>query len=490
MGSRPRRPAPRILIVGSGFAGLGLAIGLVRAGIRSFEILEKAEGIGGTWRDNVYPGAACDSPSFAYCFSFEQKRDWSRKWARQPEILAYLEHCATKYGLWPHIHLGTEVTEARFDEGASLWRVRSADGEERQAEILVSGVGQLNRPSIPPLPGLEDFAGPWLHSARWRRDVPLDDREVAVIGNAASAIQFVPKIAPRVGRLHLFQRTPNWMLPQNDRPYSEAEKERFRRHPWLAVLYRWWIWLSFELRWPIFRKNRFLSRRVEGYARRHMEAQVPDPALREVLVPDYPIGGKRILISDHYYPTLERPNVELVTTRIERIVPDGVRTRDGALHPAEVLILATGFETTRFLAPMKIQGRNGRWLQDAWEDGAEAYLGMTVAGFPNFFTMYGPNTNLGHNSIVFMIECQIRYILDCLRQMRERGLQWIDVRPEAQSAYNARLQERLAQTAWADTERSWYKNAAGRITNNWAGSTVEYWWRTRRADLGAYQTHP
>jgi cation diffusion facilitator CzcD-associated flavoprotein CzcO len=478
---------PRIVIIGSGFGGLCMAIQLKRAGIESFTILEKASGVGGTWRDNTYPGAACDSPSFLYCFSFEQKTDWSRKWAPQPEILAYIEHCARKYDLLRHIRFDTEVAAARFDAAANVWRLRTAAGETIEADVLVSGVGQLNRPSVPHLPGLDRFRGVAFHSARWNHDVPLAGRNVAVIGNAASAIQFVPEIAPRVKGLTIYQRSANWMLPKHDRPYRESEKRRFARHPLLTRLYRWWLWLTYEVRFPAFRQNRFLSRALAGAASKSMQAQVADPALRRVLVPDYPVGGKRILISDDYYATLGRENVELVTAPIERVTEDGVATRDGRTRPADVVILATGFESTSFLVPMRIEGPDGRALEEVWKDGAEAYLGLSVAGFPNFFMLYGPNTNLGHNSIIFMLECQVHYVMECLRALTARDLAAIDLRSEVQRAYNAELTRMLDQSVWAKTGKSWYKRADGRITNNWSGTTIAYWWRTRTIDLGLYR---
>ena len=477
---------PRIAIIGSGFSGLCLGMRLQNAGIGSFTIFEKSDRLGGTWRDNTYPGAACDSPSFAYCFSFEQKTDWSRKWAPQEEILDYVRHCAGKYGLLPQTHFETEITSARFDADAGVWQLRSSDGEEFAAEILVSGVGQLNRPFVPEIPGLARFRGECFHSARWNHDVDPKGRNVAVIGNAASAIQFVPQIAPQAKQLYILQRSANWMLPKLDREYSEREKRRFTRHPLLARLYRWWIWLSFELRYPIFRRNRFLSTRLERLAERSMRAVVTDPRLQDVLVPDYPIGGKRILISDDYYPTLNRDDVEVVTGGVDHLTDDAVVTRDGRTLPVDVVILATGFESTSFLAPMAIAGLDRRSLESEWKEGAQAYLGMSVAGFPNFFMMYGPNTNLGHNSIIFMIECQARYVVDCVEQLVARNLKYLDLRRDVMAAYNARLQEELGRTVWAATGKSWYKTEDGRITNNWSGTTTRYWWRTRRADLSCY----
>lgn len=476
----------RVVIIGSGFGGLCMAIQLKLAGVHSFTVLEKADRLGGTWRDNTYPGAACDSPSFVYCYSFEQKADWSRMWAEQAEILAYMEHCARKYDLLPHIRFGTEVASARFDADAGAWRLRTVAGESIEAEVMVSAVGQLNRPSTPDLPGLETFQGTSFHSARWRHDVALEGKTVAVIGNAASAIQFIPQIAPRVKRLHVFQRSANWMIAKNDRPYSAREKRLFTRFPLLARLYRWSIWAAFESRFPIFRQNKFMSRRLTRLAEEGMREVVPDPALQKILVPDYPIGGKRILISDDYYQTLCREHVEVVTSPIARVTAEAIVTRDGRTRPVDVVIVATGFESTSFLAPMRIEGPGGRVLDEAWRNGAEAYLGMTVSGFPNFFMLYGPNTNLGHNSILFMLECQVRYVMSCLATLRTRDLAWMDVRPEVMREYNERLQALLGERVWARTGKSWYKRADGRITNNWSSSTVAYWWRTRRVDPRAF----
>jgi cation diffusion facilitator CzcD-associated flavoprotein CzcO len=476
----------RIVIIGSGFSGICLGIQLKQAGIETFTIFEKSDRVGGTWRENTYPGAACDTPAFSYCFSFEQKTDWSRKWAPQPEILGYIEHCVRKYGLEPHIRLGSEIESARFDEDESVWRIRTTAGKELVADVMVSAVGQLNRPSVPDLPGLRDFRGPCFHSARWDHALDLAGKQVAVVGNAASAIQFVPQIAREAARLRIFQRSSNWMLPRLDRAYSQKEKRRFARFPLLAKLYRWWIWLQHEIRFPAFRRNAFVSQRLARMAEQSMRDQISSPGLRRALVPDYPVGGKRILISDDYYPTLERDDVELVTSAIDRLREDAIVTRDGTVHPADVVILATGFESTAFLAPMTIDGLGGRCLSDEWKEGARAYLGLTVSGFPNFFMMYGPNTNLGHNSIIFMIECQTRYIVDCVRQIFDRRIDSIDLRADVMESYNAKLQQELARTVWSATGKSWYKTSDGKITNNWSGTTARYWWKTRRADLRLY----
>jgi cation diffusion facilitator CzcD-associated flavoprotein CzcO len=481
---------PRIAIIGSGFSGLCLAIQLKKAGRESFTIFEKADRLGGTWRDNTYPGAACDVPAFSYCFSFEQKTDWSRKWSPQAEIRDYLDHCARKYDVLRHIRFGTEITGARFNEREGVWHLRTAAGEEIAAEVLVSAVGQLNRPLIPDLPGMDRFRCQRFHSARWRHDYDLAGKRVAVIGNAASAIQFVPQIAPKVGHLSIFQRSANWMLPRGDRAYRAWEKWCFTHVPLLARLYRWKLWAQLELRFPLFRGNRFLAWAVRRLAEKNLRDLVVDPRLWPVLLPDYPIGGKRILISDDYYQTFARRNVELVTSGIDHLTENAIVTRDGVERAVDAVILATGFQSTAFLAPMHVEGLGGRSLADEWADGARAYRGMTVAGFPNFFMMYGPNTNLGHNSIIFMIESQTRYILGGIRTLVARDLTYLDVEPEAMRVYNERVQAELAHTVWAATGKSWYKTEAGRITNNWSGSTLRYWWSTRRFDREHYRAQP
>lgn len=479
---------PRIAIIGSGFGGLCLGIRLKQAGIHSFTLYEKAERLGGTWRDNSYPGAACDVQSFSYCFSFEQKTDWSRKWAPHDEILAYMEHCAEKYGLGPHLRFGVEIAAARFDAEAALWRIRTTTGEELEAEVLISAVGQLNRPYLPEIPGLADFRGERFHSARWKHAYDLAGKRVGVIGNAASAIQFIPQIAKQVEKLSVFQRSANWMMPRGDRPYTEREKQRFARHPWLAKLYRWWIWAKLDVRYPlVFHADSWAGRRMAQLAEEQIRSIITDPELQEALIPDYPVGARRILISDDYYQALERENVEVVTAGIERVVENGIVSRDGETRELDAIVLATGFESTKFLAPMEIHGLEGRSLQKEWEEGAQAYLGITVPGFPNFFMTYGPNTNLGHNSIVFMIECQAGYILQCIERVRRGDVAALDLRPEVLSEWSAKVQRELRGTVWAQTDHSWYKNQAGRITNNWSGTTTRYWWQTRKPDFGAYR---
>ena len=481
-----------VAIVGSGFAGLCMAIRLRKAGIDDFVLFEKAGRVGGTWRDNTYPGLECDIPAMFYSFSFELKTDWSRKYPPQPEILAYLDHCADKYGVRPHIRFNCEVSEARFDEDDGRWDIRTADGGRVRARVLVSGTGQLNRPSIPDLPGIDRFRGHSFHSARWDHDHDLTGKRVAVVGNAASAVQFIPEIAPQVERLTVFARSAQWLLRQNGRSYTDFEKGLFTRFPFIVRLLRGWLWLKHEMRWPVFaRGGTRIGRLFEWLAVRDMRKRVPDPGLQAKLIPDYPVGCKRVLLSDHYYEALQRDNVELVDSRVSEVTPDGVVSADGREREADTIIYATGFKSTEFLTPMTVNGKGGRSLNDEeWSSGAHAYLGVTVPGFPNFFMLYGPNTNLGHNSIVFMIERQVDYVMQCLAAMHERGLKALSLREDAMQRWQEECQASLGTTVWATGCNSWYKTEDGKITNNWPYSTITYWWRMRRPALADYHQVP
>ena len=483
-----RGATPRILIIGSGFGGLGLAIRLRRAGIESFTILEQSDTLGGTWRDNCYPGAACDVPSILYCLSFDQKTDWTRKWSSQPEIRTYMNECAERNGILPHIRFGMRVESARFDDATGTWTVHTANGEDLVADVLVSAVGQLHRPHTPAIAGLDKFRGIQFHSARWNREADLSGKRIGVIGNAASAVQFIPEIAPAAGRLTIFQRSANWMIPRGDRAYSELEKWLFANIPGWVALYRFWLWVRGEIfLYPVMRRRPWASRATKDAALKHIEDTVADPALRAVLTPDYPIGGKRILIHDDFYPALNRANVEVVTSAVDHVTADGVVTADGREYPLDVLILATGFKTNPFLAPMRIEGLGGHTLEKDWEHGARAYYGITVAGYPNFFMLYGPNTNLGHNSIIFMMECQIAYIMGAIDALQREDLRYLDLQPVVMDAFNAEVKSALRGSAWAAAPDSWYKDAEGHITNNWPWSTFFYWLRTRTFDRAAYR---
>ncbi|MFO1408356.1 MAG: NAD(P)/FAD-dependent oxidoreductase [Steroidobacteraceae bacterium] len=479
----------RIAIIGGGHSGLCMGMLLKRAGIDDFVILEKAATLGGTWRENTYPGASCDAPSFLYSFSFAQKTDWSRRFAWQPELLAYAAECAVRHGLLAHFRFNAEVRETRWDDTAGRWRVELTDGACVDAQFVVTGVGQLHRPSIPDLPGRDDFAGPQFHSARWDHGIDLTGRRIAVIGNAASAVQFVPQVAPLAARLTVFQRSANWLLPRKDRLYKPRTHRIFGRWPWLAKFYHdcQWFFFGEVVLTPLMKRRQPMQAVVRLRSLMHLRRQVRDPALRAKLVPDYPIGARRVLFNDDYYPALGRDNVRLVTDAIERIEPEGVRTRDGELHPADVIVYATGFKATEFLAPIRVVGTGGRELAGEWRHGAHAYLGVTVSGFPNFFMLYGPNTNLGHNSILVMIEAQADYVVQAIRLMDGLGRTRIDVRREVMDGYNRRLQADLAKSVWAGAKSSWYKLEDGTITNNWPHSTIRYRRQMREVVPGDYE---
>ena len=471
----------KVAILGAGFAGLCMGLRLLAQGETSFVILEKADRVGGTWRENIYPGAGCDIPSHLYSYSFEPNPDWPEVYSAQPDILAYIEGVVEKHGLSGHIRFGAEVVGAAWDQAAERWRIRTAAGETVTAQAFVTAWGQLNRPKLPSIEGRDDFAGAAFHSALWDSEVDLAGRRVAVIGNGASAVQFVPEVAKVAAELVLFQRSPNWIVPRMNRPYTVEEKARFRADPSAMAKVRHEIFQMAEDRLLAKRAGTLPVEEVP-IPLAHLHAQVQDPELRAKLTPDYEIGCKRVLISNDFYPALTRPNVELVTEAITRMTARGVVDAAGRLHAADVVIYATGFETNSFVGETAIVGSGGLTLAQAWKDGPEAYLGVTVAGFPNLFMLYGPNTNLGHNSIIYMIEAQVGYVLQALAHDRP-----LSVRPEVMAAYNRQIQEELADTPWAGSCTSWYKTADGRILNNWPGSAKAYADALARFDANAYE---
>jgi len=485
-----RSQTDHVLIIGTGFAGLGMAIRLKQSGFHDFTILEQAPSLGGTWRDNTYPGAACDVPSPLYSFSFEPNPRWSRLFAPQKEILDYLEHCADKYGIRDHIRFGCGVRRAVFDEKSGLWEVRTSDGQTLRARALVAGCGGLSKPSFPDIPGLKDFQGKVFHTARWDHGHALDGQRVAVIGTGASAIQVVPAIASKVASLKLFQRTPPWIIPKPDPSFSARTQQVFAQVPFVQALTRtfiYWLLEAFALGFVIDPR---LMKPRQNQALGYLARAVKDPALREKLTPKYTIGCKRILFTNDYFPAVQRENVEVVTDTIDRIVPHGVVTKDGVTRDVDVLVLATGFQASEACAPFEVIGCDGRNLDQTWRNGAEAYLGTTVSGFPNFFTIVGPNTGLGHSSMVFMIESQVAYILSALQRMRRDSLDRVEVRPEVQRQYNDKLHARFPRTVWNSGCVSWYRTKSGKNTTLWPGFTFEFRRRTRRFDVENYAVIP
>jgi cation diffusion facilitator CzcD-associated flavoprotein CzcO len=462
----------RIAIVGSGFAGLGMAIRLKRDGVGDFVVLERGHDVGGTWRDNSYPGAACDVPSRLYSFSFAPNAEWSRSFSPQGEILDYLRATAPRYGITPHIRFDTPVEEAEWDEDEQLWRIR-AGGGELTASVLVSGAGGLSDPKTPDVPGLERFQGKIFHSAAWDHDHDLAGERVAVVGTGASAIQIVPAIQPRVGQLDLYQRTPAWIIPRRDRDFTRAERTLYRRVPGLQRLARGAIYWAREFYALGFTRQRWLMKGPERIARALLRKQVPDRELRRRLTPDYAIGCKRILISSDFYPAVSQPNVEVLTGPIAEVRERSVVSADGVERPTDTIVFATGFQVSPPPVAERIRGRGGRSLSDAWrEDGMQAHRGTTVAGFPNLFFLVGPNTGLGHTSLVHVIESQIQYVREALRAMQRGGVAELEPRREAQDRWNERVQRDLVGSVWQDGGcASWYLDEHGRNTTLWPGYT-------------------
>jgi len=470
--------APRIVIVGAGFGGISAAIELRRHGFDDITILEKAAGLGGTWFYNSYPGAACDVPSHLYSFSYEQRRDWSRLCSPQAEILRYLRDVADERGITDLIRFSQPVSECAFDPESGRWTVRTEPGAAYEADALILATGQLSRPSVPALPGLEDFAGHSFHSARWDHDYDLTGRRVAVVGTGASAVQFVPEVARVAARLSVFQRTGNWFLPRRNRVYSRLVRSAIRYVPGLQRLRRTFLFEYCESLTLAIRHPRTIGRVAALRSAAFMRRQLPDPELRRRAWPDYTFGCKRILFSSHYLPTLGRPNVDLVTEPIAEVTPAGLRTADGREHPVDCIIWGTGFKATEFVAPMVVRGGAGETLEDVWRDGAHAHLGMSVPGFPSMFLMYGPNTNTSGGSIIFYLEAQAAYIRQALEHLRAGGHRVLDIRPDVEAASDRELQARFAGTAWTGCD-SWYRDRHGRIVANWPGYMREYLERTR-----------
>lgn len=478
-----------IAILGAGFSGLGMAIRLKQSGYRDFVVIEKAADVGGTWRDNTYPGCACDVQSHLYSFSFALNPRWSETFSGQPEIWEYLRHCTERFGLQPFLRWKSELLDATWHEDEQCWYITTTQ-ETFRANLLILGNGPLSEPSLPSIPGIERFEGTLFHSARWRHDYDLAGKRVAVVGTGASAIQFVPRIQPHVAHLALFQRTPPWILPRQNRRIPAWQQMLYRLLPITQRLVRTKMYWQRELLVVGFVYQAQRMKLGEKMALEHLQRQVADPVLREKLTPHYTLGCKRILLSDDFYPALTQPNVELITERIREIRSQSIVTEDGQEHEIDALICGTGFHVTAAELPRCIHGRGGQSLAEHWQSSPAAYLGTAVVGFPNLFLLIGPNTGLGHNSMVFMIESQITYILDCLRTMEKRRAQTVEVLPESQERFNDELQHRLQGTVWASGCKSWYLDVNGRNTTLWPGFTFDFWRKTRHFDPQHYTLLP
>jgi cation diffusion facilitator CzcD-associated flavoprotein CzcO len=478
-----------VAIVGTGFSGLGIAIKLKHSGDDDFVLLERASDVGGTWRDNTYPGCACDVPSHLYSFSFAQNPTWSHFYSPQAEIWAYLRRCMERYHITPHVRWKHEVQAAHWDEATQRWRITTSQGA-LTADFLIMGQGPLSDPSLPKIPGIESFAGTLFHSAQWNHAHDLHGERVAVIGTGASAIQFVPQIQPVVGHLDLYLRTPPWILPRRDHPVPSWQQWMYRLLPIMQRIARTAIYLQHEFFVLGFAIRPALLQSPMQLATHYRERKIADPALREKLTPHYTMGCKRILISDDFYPAVAQPNVDVITDGIRAIRPHSIVTNDGQERAIDTLICATGFRATDMPMAARVRGRDGQSLAQAWRDGMQAYLGTTVAGFPNLFLLIGPNTGLGHTSMVVMMEAQFTYIMDCFRTLARHNAGIVEVRPQAQAAYNAEIQRRLRGTVWQSGCASWYLDAKGRNPTIWPGFTFTFRRRTRHFDAQHYTLAP
>ncbi len=481
-------PDYQIIVIGTGFSGLGMGIALKKAGINSFTILEKADDVGGTWRDNHYPGCACDVQSHLYSFSFEPNPNWSRMYAPQPEIKKYLQHCARKYGLLSHIQFGQQVKQAVYEEDYKLWRIETAAGKTLTARVVVGGMGGLSTPAYPNIKGLNKFKGVKFHSQDWQHDYALEGKRVAVIGTGASAIQFVPQIVPKVAHLDLYQRTPPWIMPKPDRDITSAERTLFKLAPKSQEAIRNAIYLQLESRVLGFVLNPRVMKLPELQARRHIRQAIKDPVLRKKVTPDYAFGCKRVLISNDYLPSLAQPNVDVITHGIKEVRANSIIGDDGVERPIDAIIFGTGFKAQDPIPRGAIFGKGGVDLLDTWKEGAQAYLGSTMSGFPNLFLLMGPNTGLGHSSMVFMIESQVAYVMDFLKQMNKHGWKEVDVKADQQQRFNDDLQNKLGSAVWSTGCKSWYVNDSGKNTTLWPGFTFDFRRKTAQFDAQNYQT--
>jgi cation diffusion facilitator CzcD-associated flavoprotein CzcO len=462
---QPDKDVLDVIILGAGFGGVAAAIKLRERGIDNILVLEKAAGIGGTWWHNTYPGAACDIQSHLYCYSFEPNPNWSRKYSPQPEIQAYIEHCVDKYDIRRHIQLGAEVKGFQFDDQRGVWQAQLADGSTFASRHVIFATGGLHLPAFPDIPGMKDFAGASMHTAEWDHSVDFDGKRVAVIGSAASAIQLIPEVAKIAAHVEVYQRTPNYIAPRHDRAYSEREKARFARWPWLNRLYRKLIFLRGEyIIFPIVKTKHQSGwrNRAEHMVRRHIRDSVRDPDMREAMIPHFPLGCKRILIADNFYDAMNRPSVDLVTAGIERIEADAVITADGERHPADIIVYATGFDLENYMRKTEVIGPGGVALSDLWADKPQAYKGGFIPGIPNFYMTTGPNTGVGSTSVVYMIEAQLRLILQAIEAAGPDQL--IEVTQQACERYNREIRDALQETVWAGDCQSWYKRPDGEIT--------------------------
>lgn len=476
------------IIIGAGFAGICAGIQLKKAGFNNFIILERNRHLGGTWWDNSYPGAACDVESHLYSYSFEPNPNWSRVFGPQQEILNYIDHCAEKYGISPHIQLNTSVEKLVFDEANAVWQVSCNNGKTYVAQTVISCTGGLSQPALPDIEGIDDFKGKMFHSAKWDHSYDLKGKNVGVVGTGASAIQIVPAIAPVVKELQLFQRTPSWIMPKPDGDISAFKKSMYNTLPFVRSFYRWRLYWFHEVAALGFTRRPGMLKLASKIALRYLEKSVHDETLRKKLTPTYTMGCKRVLLTNDYYPAVQRKNVQLITGHIQEINATGIKTNDGQQHDLDTIVFATGFHAADGVIMFDVEGKKGLNLNETWRNGAEAYLGTSIAGFPNLFLVVGPNTGLGHSSMILMIEAQVHYIMEAIRLMKKEQLKSVDVKKEVETAFNTDLQQRLGKTVWQSGGCvSWYQTKTGKNVTLWPDYTFTFMKRTKKFEPEKYE---
>ncbi|BBY43196.1 monooxygenase [Mycolicibacterium celeriflavum] len=475
-------------IIGAGPGGLALGIFLRKAGFRDFTIFDREDGVGGTWRINTYPGLACDVKSHLYSYSFDLNADWSRLWSGQREILEYFERCAQRYELAPNLELNTEITSAHWVD--DTWQLTTATGEQYTFDVVVSAVGLFTRPVMPNLIEEEPFTGTVMHTARWDHSVDLTGKRVAVLGTGSTAAQLVPEVAKVAEKVYSVQRSSTWILPKPDRPYTDREKWVFRHIPLAKKIYRTRLWLRSESNISVIEHGSDKTQEFKGSALKVLEATVADDELRRKLTPDHPFGCKRLVFANDYLQTLTRPHVEVIASPARALRANTLVTEDGTELDVDAVLCATGYAAADYLGQIEVVGENGTTLRETWSDGAFAYLGMTVPGFPNFFMLYGPNTNVGSNSVIFMLEAQAHYIVRALKYLRRKGKSYVAVRPRAMAAFLADIDRAMAGTVWLTRCSNYFRAANGRVVTQWPRSARAFWAMTRRFKASDYTFDP
>lgn len=474
-------------IIGAGPGGLALGIFLKKAGFRGFTIFDREDGVGGTWRINTYPGLACDVKSHLYSFSFDLNPDWSRLWSGQAEILDYFEKCSERYELGPHLRLGTEIVSATWDAAADQWELITATGERHRFDVVVSAIGLFTRPVMPDLPEEEPFAGTVMHSARWDPSVPIEGKRVAILGTGSTAAQLLPELAKTAEQVYSIQRSPTWILPKPDRPYTDRERWLFRHVPLAKKVYRTRLWLRSESNISVIEHGSDKTQQFKSLAVNLLESEVADPELRRTLTPDTPLGCKRLVFSSDFVPALTRSNVEVVASSARALRAKALVTEDGRELDVDVVVCATGYAAADYLGQIEVTGENGQALSDRWRDGAHAYLGMAVPGFPNFFMLYGPNTNVGSNSVIFMLEAQAHYVVRALRYLRRKNKRHIVVRESVMQDFLTKIDRWMVGTVWTTRCNNYFRNASGRVVTQWPRSARDFWAMTRRFRPADYE---